>query len=158
MPVLASLASLVAGPAWATGAGGAWGLFAAAFVGATVVPVSSEVAFVAALAAGMPVGEALVAASAGNALGASVTYGSGRLFADRVRARLAASRSGTRAMAWVERWGGWALAGAWLPVVGDPLCLAAGLAGVRVRWFVALGIGTRVARYVVLAWAAGRLG
>ena len=145
-------------PAWAPGAGGAWGLFAASFVAATVVPVSSEVAFAAALAAGMPVGEALVAASAGNAIGAAVTYASGRLFADRVRARLSASRAGRRALGWVERRGGWALAGAWLPIVGDPLCLAAGLLRVRVAWFVALGIGTRAARYVAIAWAAGALG
>lgn len=141
-----------------TGAVGAGALFVAAFVGATVLPVSSEVAFVAALSAGMPVGVALATASAGNALGAATTYVLGRLGADRVRQRLAASRAGRRALGWVERWGGWALAGAWLPVVGDPLCLAAGLLGVRWPWFVALGVGTRVLRYAALAWATGHLG
>lgn len=129
---------------------GALGLFLAAFLGATLVPVSSEAAFLAALAFGMPPGVALVSASAGNALGAAVTYGTGWLFADRTRARLERSRAGRKALAWAERRGAWVLLLAWAPVVGDPVCLAAGLLRVPVWAFVALGIGTRVARYAAL--------
>lgn len=129
---------------------GVWGVAAAAFVGATLVPVSSEVAVVAALRLGVPAWQVFVSASIGNALGASVNYGLGLLFAERTRRSLAGSRGGRRALHWVDRFGPWSLWGSWLPVVGDPLCLAAGLFRFPLRYFLLLGLGTRVARYLVL--------
>lgn len=131
------------------------GLFLAAFLGATLVPVSSEAAFVAALRLGMDPALALAAASAGNALGAALTYGMGWALGPKMHAKLERSRSGRRALAWAERYGALSLAGAWLPVVGDPICLAAGLFRMSPWAFVLLGIGTRVARYAVLLWAFG---
>ena len=121
-------------------------------VKATLVPVSSEVAVVAALRMGMPGWEVFVSASVGNALGASLNYGLGWLFADRVREKLEASRGGRHALGWVERYGKWSLLGSWLPVVGDPLCLAAGLFRVPFTFFVTVGLGTRIARYWVLLY------
>lgn len=129
---------------------GVWGLGLAAFLGATLVPVSSEVAVVAALKMGMPAWTVFVSASIGNALGASLNYGLGSLFGERVQAQLSASRSGRRALDWAERYGRWSLLGSWLPVVGDPICLAAGLLRVDFYFFVTVGIGTRLARYAVL--------
>lgn len=131
---------------------GVWGLALAAFLGATLVPISSEVAFVVALEAGMAPLEVFAAASAGNALGALSTYGIGRLFAPRAEARLQQNRAGRRALAWSTRYGRWSLLGSPLPVIGDPLCLAAGLMGIKLAFFVAVGIGTRLARYGVLLW------
>ena len=129
---------------------GLWGLGAAAFLGATLVPVSSEAAVVAALRLGLPGWEVFVSASIGNALGASLNYVLGMLFGGRIRARLETSRSGRRALAWAERYGRWSLLGSWLPVVGDPLCLTAGLFRVGWYFFVTVGVGTRLARYAVL--------
>ncbi len=125
-------------------------LFVAAFVAATLVPVSSEGAFVLALRGGMPPLVALAVASAGNALGALTNYGLGMLFAEKIERKLEKSRSGRRALAWTRRWGRWSLLGSWLPIVGDPLCLAAGLARVPLWFFALVGIGTRVARYAVI--------
>ncbi len=129
---------------------GVWGLGLAAFLGATLVPVSSEVAVVAALKMGMPAWEVFASASVGNALGASFNYGLGRLFGERIAAGLEERRSGRRALRWAERYGKWSLLGSWLPVVGDPLCLAAGLFRVDWYFFVTVGIGTRLVRYAVL--------
>lgn len=129
---------------------GAWGLGAMAFLGATLIPFSSEVAVVAALKLGIPPWQVFLSASLGNALGATLDYGLGLLFAPRVRARLEASRSGRRALRYVQRYGRWSLLGSWLPIVGDPLCLAAGLFRVPFLFFAAVGLGTRIARYLVL--------
>lgn len=131
---------------------GVWGVAAAAFVGATLVPISSEVAVVAAVRLGVPVWQVFVSASIGNALGATLNYGLGLLLAERTRRSLAQSRSGRRALAWAERYGPWSLLGSWLPIIGDPLCLAAGLFRLPLHYFVGLGIGTRVLRYLVLIW------
>jgi len=129
------------------------GLFVAAFVGATLVPISSEAAFVAALAAGFPAPSALAWATAGNSLGCALNYGLGRWGRDRIEARLMASRSGRTALHWSERAGVLALLLSWLPIVGDPLTLAAGIARVRPLVFAVLVVSVRFARYAALAWA-----
>lgn len=129
---------------------GLWGVGLVAFVAATLVPVSSEAALVAALKLGLPPWQVLLSASIGNALGATFNYGLGLLLAPRVLGRLKSSRSGRRALYWTYRYGRWSLLGSWLPILGDPLCLAAGLVRVHFAFFALVGIGTRVLRYVVL--------
>ena len=129
------------------------GLFVAAFVGATLVPISSEAAFVAALATGLPVPSALAWATAGNSLGCALNYGLGWWGRARVEPRLARSRTGRAALRWTERFGGAALALSWLPVLGDPLTLAAGVARVRPLVFAVVVVALRFGRYAALAWA-----
>ena len=129
---------------------GAAGLCAAAFVGATLVPLSSEAAFVAAVAAGLAPATALAWATVGNTAGCLVNYAVGRLARDRVGGRLRQSRGGRAAVRWLDRFGLPALLLSWLPVVGDPLTLAAGAARVRLVWFVPLVGGLRLARYAAL--------
>ena len=131
---------------------GAVGLGAAAFVGATLVPISSEAAFVAAVAAGLAPGTALVWATVGNTAGCLVNYALGRGARQWVGDKLQASRGGRAALRWTERWGLPALLLSWLPVVGDPLTLAAGVARVPLAWFVPLVAGLRLARYAALLW------
>ena len=133
---------------------GLWGLFAAAFVGATLVPISSEAAFVAAVLAGLAPLPALAWATVGNTLGCAVNWAIGRWGRDRVGASLAESRAGRRAVAWLERWGLGALLLSWLPVVGDPLTLAAGVARVRFAVFLPLVAALRAGRYAALLLVA----
>lgn len=135
---------------WALEAGPA-GLFLVAFLAATLVPLSSEAALVAALAAGVPVAEALVAASLGNGLACVVNYGLGRFFRDRVQPRTESSRSGRAALRWMDRWGPWSLALSPLPVVGDPITVVAGIVRVPFGLFVAVVIPLRVGRYLLIA-------
>ena len=129
---------------------GAAGLCAAAFVGATLVPVSSEAAFVAAVAAGLEAPTALLWASVGNTAGCLVNYGLGRWGRASVGDRLRASRPGRAALRWTERWGLPALALSWLPVVGDPITVAAGVGRVPLAAFVPIVAGLRVGRYAAL--------
>lgn len=135
---------------------GLWGLGGIAFLAATLVPFSSEAAVVAALAAQWAPEQVLMSASLGNALGASVNYGLGWWASDWVTAKLTQSRAGQKAHDWMQRYGTWSLWLSWLPIVGDPICLAAGLGRLSWVWFLLIGIGTRVARYVVViyAWSA----
>ena len=129
------------------------GLFVAAFVGATLVPVSSEAAFVAAIAAGLATPSALAWATAGNSLGCALNYGLGWWGRDRMEPRLARSPSGRAALRWTERYGLAALALSWLPIVGDPLTLAAGVARVRPLVFAVVVVALRFGRYAAIAWA-----
>ncbi|HYD98238.1 MAG TPA: YqaA family protein [Alphaproteobacteria bacterium] len=137
------------------------GLFLAAFLAATVLPGSSEAAFLALQAEGLPVGALVAVATLGNTLGSAVTWALGRFalrWSDRRwfpagPARLAQGR------AWFARWGRWTLLLSWLPVVGDALCLAAGAARMPLPPFLLLvGLG-KALRYALLgALGAGLFG
>ena len=145
MPALAGWADAVL-------AAGGPALALAAFVGATLVPLSSEAAFVAALLSGLPAASALAWATAGNAAGCGVNYALGRWARGRYGGRLTSSRAGRAAVRWTERWGAAALLLSWLPVVGDPVTLAAGVARVHPGVFAVLVVLARGGRYAALAW------
>lgn len=136
----------------------AWGgpgLALAAFLGATLLPLSSEVVFSAAILGGMPPGAALGWATAGNTLGCALNVGLGRWGRARVEPRLLASRTGRRALAAVERWGALSLVASWLPVVGDPITVAVGVARVHLGLVAVVVPALRAARYAALVWALG---
>ena len=122
------------------------GLAAACFFAATLVPLPSE----AALAAYLHLHPeraalALAVATAANTAGGMTSYWIGRLIPPR--------QPSGRALAWLKRYGAPATALAFLPVVGDALCVAAGW--LRVHWLGALGFMAlgRLARYALVAFA-----
>lgn len=129
---------------------GLWGLAVAAFLAATLLPFSSEVAVVAALQLGLPPSKILLWAAVGNCLGAMTNYWLGRLCTAPVLARVQRERWGRQAWVWAERYGGWSLAASCLPLIGDPIMLVAGVLRCHISYIVLLGLGTRVARYVLL--------
>ncbi|MCC6946256.1 MAG: DedA family protein [Bradyrhizobiaceae bacterium] len=129
-------------------------LFASAFLSATLLPGSSEAALVGLLAAGQGNVAALVAvATAGNVLGSAANWVLGRFFShfrDR-RWFPVDARAWERAVQWYARYGIWSLLFAWLPVVGDPLTLIAGVLRTDIRWFIVLVTAGKLARYLALA-------
>jgi membrane protein YqaA with SNARE-associated domain len=129
------------------------GLFFSAFLAATLLPFSSEAAFAAALCHGMDGTVALLAASAGNVLAVLLNFGLGLLLHETTRSRLEGSRFGRRALVWARQKGYWALLLSPLPLVGDPVTLAAGLVRLRFVWFLLIAGGLRVLRY----WAIMQL-
>lgn len=132
-------------------------LFLSAFLSATLLPGSSEAALVALLASanGMPL--ALIAvASLGNIAGAVVNWGMGRSFQhfkDRAWFPLK-DAANSRAQAWFARFGVWSLLFSWLPVIGDPLTVVAGMLRVSFGQFLLLVTIGKVLRYslIVVAW------
>ena len=58
---------------------GYWGLFLASFLAATILPLSSEVVFMALIALGMDVWTCIAYATVGNAAGGATCYYLGRL-------------------------------------------------------------------------------
>ena len=135
--------------AWVT-AYGLWGLALAAFLAATLLPLSSEMAVVAALQLGLTPLDVLLWASLGNCLGAMSNYVLGYWLTQPVIRRMLRDRWGRQAWSWANRYGGWSLAASWLPLVGDPVMLVGGILRVHPGYVVSLGLGTRVARYVLI--------
>lgn len=121
-------------------------LAVAAFLAATLVPLSSEAALFGVLWLHPELAwPAVAVATAGNTLGGLTTYLIGRFIATRKPI------TGHDA---VRRWGAPTLLLAWAPFVGDALCLAAGW--LKINWIAAtlFSAAGRLVRYWVIAQGA----
>ena len=133
-----------------------WQLFFSALMSSTLLPGGSEAVLLWSLnAGGSPVSLVLVA-TAGNLLGSLITYAIGlagnRLLSSKWM-RIDA-KDIERAERGFSRWGRPVLLFAWLPVVGDPLCLLAGMLRVGLVPFLLLvGLG-KLMRYATIAYLA----
>ena len=126
------------------------GLFAASFVAATIVPLSSEAALFGFLKLyPAEIVPALLVATLGNTLGGLTSYAIGRVLPARAQQKL-----DPRALAVLRNYGSPLTFFAWLPVVGDALCVAAGW--LRLNWMAVTAFMTagRLLRYWVVAQGA----
>src|SRR5262245_38538040 len=118
-------------------------LFSTSFLAATLIPLPSEAALFAYLHVYPE--RALLAvtvATLGNTAGGMTSYGLGRLVPQKVD---------LKAVDMLKRYGPPLTLLAWLPLVGDALCLAAGW--LRLHWAAVLGFMAvgRLGRYLVVA-------
>ncbi|MCW5732443.1 MAG: DedA family protein [Alphaproteobacteria bacterium] len=132
--------------------------FFSAFLASTLLPLSSE-GVLAALALHRG-GDWVVLwffASLGNTAGALVNYLIGRyllLFQDQ-RWFPVGREALARAQGWFARFGTWSLLFSWLPVVGDPLTLVAGVMRTQPALFLVLVFAGKAARYAAVLALAG---
>ncbi len=134
------------------------GLFAAAFLSATIFPGQSEAILVGLLLAGYSPVLLLTVASIGNILGSVLNWVLGRgleRYRDRRWFPVDPEALG-RAQRWYGRYGKWSLLLSWAPIIGDPLTLVAGLMRERLGVFLALVSLAKVGRYLVLMWVTLR--
>ena len=106
------------------------GLFIAAFGAATLLPLQSEAVLVGLLlTSDYSIAALLLVATAGNVLGSAVNWVLGR-YIERYRNRrwfpLSEEKLG-RAQRAYHRYGRWSLLLSWVPVIGDPLTMIAGV-------------------------------
>ncbi len=121
-------------------------LLAASFLASTLIPVSSEAALFAVLKLhGELIWPAIGVATLGNTLGGLTTYWIGRYIG---------TKKPLTQLERVRKYGSPVLALAWLPFVGDGLCLAAGWAKLDWRAVALWSALGRFARYWVVAQGA----
>ena len=132
------------------------GLFASALIAATILPMQSEAVLVGLLTAGnQPIAFLLIVATVGNVLGSVNNWVLGRFllrFRDR-RWFPASDRQLSRAEGWYRRYGRWSLLASWMPVIGDPLTIVAGVLREPLGPFLALVTIAKGGRYLLLAAA-----
>lgn len=130
------------------------GLFLSALLAASILPMQSEAVLVALLLqAEQPVVWLVCVATLGNVLGSVLNWLLGRVllrFQDR-RWFPASPQQLARAEGWYARYGRWSLLASWLPVVGDPLTVVAGVMRTPLGSFLILVTIAKGARYIVLA-------
>lgn len=129
-------------------------LFISALLAATLLPAQSEAVLVALLLqAEHAVWVLLLVATSGNVLGSWLNWLLGRSL-EHYRERRWFPASPARlqqAQAWYARYGRWSLLLSWLPVIGDPLTLVAGVMRERLWIFLAVVSLAKGGRYLVLA-------
>ncbi|MFK0090000.1 YqaA family protein [Pseudomonas sp. NPDC090755] len=131
-----------------------WALFFSAFGAATLLPLQSEAVLVGLLVrAPESVWSLLLIATAGNVLGSIVNWVLGRGI-EHLRERRWFPFTPTqldKAQQRYQRYGQWSLLLSWMPVIGDPLTLIAGIMREPFWRFVLLVTLAKAGRYAVLA-------
>lgn len=135
------------------------GLFLTALIAATILPAQSEALLVFLLAGEEHSVIALVVvASTRNILGSIINWMLGHTL-ERFRDRRwfpVSEAALQKAQGWYRRYGKWALLASWVPIIGDPITVAAGILKEPLPMFMLLVSITKIGRYAVLAVAALR--
>ncbi len=131
-------------------------LFVLSFLAATLLPIGSECLLIVMVLQGFSLQNVVITATLGNFLGACTTYLIGIWGADffiRTILRISDTQL-VNAKKMYGKYGSWSLLLSWLPIIGDPLCLVAGVFGISFIRFSALVFVGKLFRYAILALIA----
>nr|WP_320166509.1 YqaA family protein [uncultured Methylophaga sp.] len=132
------------------------GLFISAFLSATLLPLSSEFVLSTLLVKGLSPALLITTATVANVLGSMVNYALGYWASSAVIKKwLRISESDIRkAENQFKKYGLISLCFAWLPIIGDPLTVMAGLIKIHLGWFIVLVTAGKLIRYIVISQVA----
>ncbi|MFD1437073.1 YqaA family protein [Acinetobacter terrae] len=128
-------------------------LFISAFGAATLLPLQSEAVLLALLAEGShSVIELLFVASLGNILGSCVNWWLGlqiEHYKDKKWFPVSEQKM-LKAQGIYQKYGYWSLLLSWVPIIGDPITLIAGLLKENFWWFLLMVSIAKVGRYLFI--------
>ena len=130
-------------------------LFLHSLAAATLIPISSEIGL-AALVNHFPHNALLyfIVATTGNTLGSLISYACGRFLTrfQKIQNTDTLSRRKVRWFLMIKKYGNYTLLLAWLPIVGDFLCIAAGALKLNIWTSAILILIGKAIRYAVVIW------
>lgn len=128
-------------------------LFLLSFCASTLLPLGSEWLLVVLLLQGNNPVTTVIVATLGNSLGSGtnylIGYYGGEWLAEKIL-RINKQKQ-QQAKLWFNRYGSWSLLLAWLPIIGDPLCLVSGMLKTPLLHFSLLVTTGKGVRYLSLA-------
>ncbi len=129
------------------------GLFISAFLAATILPMSSEIVLSTLLLHQFSPAKLIAVATFGNVLGAMTNYALGYWASlGLVKRWLKLSEEEfLQAEERFKKYGLFSLLFAWVPIIGDPLTVVAGVLRIHLLWFVLLVTFGKLTRYVVVS-------
>ena len=133
-------------------------LFAISFLAATILPFSSELTLGGLIATSDYDNLLLlIVASFGNVLGSVVNWALGSYSRNLTKKKWFPFKETQieRSSKWFRKFGKWSLLFAWVPVVGDPLTLVAGILRVKFIDFIILVAIGKVSRYLIVFYLIG---
>lgn len=131
------------------------GLFLASFLAATILPLSSEVVLSFLLLNGLNPSMLVGVATVGNVLGSLLNYAIGLwggIFLARKVLKVSQAES-IKAQQIFKKYGVFSLFFAWVPVIGDPLTVVAGMLKIDIIMFLILVTSGKLIRYAVVSCA-----
>ena len=130
------------------------GLFIASFLAATILPLSSELVLSALLVSGLSPTTLVLVATIGNVLGALLNYTLGYWASlGLVKKWLKYTDvEFLRAEQRFKKYGIFSLLFAWVPIIGDPITVVAGVLRIHLAWFLILVTAGKLIRYVVISY------
>jgi len=139
---------------------GYWGMFLAAFLAATFIPLGSEIVFTGLLGLNLNVYTLTVVATLGNVAGGLFTYYLGSLGRwNWLEKWFKISEENIKSkMHYIQNWGAVISFFTWLPIIGDPLAAALGFARSPLLQTVLWMTIGKLFRYSLLAWLFFNLG
>jgi len=128
------------------------GLFMASFLAATILPFSSEVVLIFLLLNSYDPVFSITVATAGNVLGSVVNYGLGFWGSLLVMEKLLrlSKEEIVRSQQRFKKYGVFSLLFAWVPIIGDPLTVAAGVLKINIYVFLILVTAGKLFRYIIV--------
>jgi len=128
-------------------------LFILSFLAATVIPIGSEWLLIVMILGNFSPVQTVITATVGNYLGGCTTYLIGIYGSDFIISKLlrVSNSEMSRAKRIYTGYGSWSLLLSWLPIIGDPLCLIAGIFKVAFIRFSLLVFTGKFFRYATLA-------
>lgn len=138
---------------------GLFGLFIGTFLAATVLPFSSDVLYIAILAATKDPVSCLIVGTLGNWLGSVLTYGMGWIGKWEWIEKWFKVKHETlvRQKARIDRYGVWLALLAWVPFIGDVIAIALGFYKTKPFWTITLLLIGKFGRFLVWNFAYGLL-
>ena len=133
-------------------------LFVISFLAATILPFSSELTLAGLIATSDYDNLLLfIVASFGNVLGSVVNWALGSYSRNLTTKKWFPFKETQieRSSKWFRKFGKWSLLFAWVPVVGDPLTLVAGILRVKFIDFIILVAIGKVSRYLIVFYLIG---
>lgn len=128
------------------------GLFIVSILGATLIPLSTEIFVLGMPSLGYNVWMVMIVATLGGYVGSLINYYVGEKGGDFVFSRYITIKEPTwnKAVGYYEKYGVIALFFSWLPIIGDPLLVVAGTFHYDLRKFSFWVILGKFVRYLVL--------
>ena len=127
------------------------GLFIVSIIAASIIPFSSEILVVAMPPLGFNPWIVGLVATLGNVVGALTMYWLGFKGVDYVVKRYTVKKERIeKAENWFKKWGAPSLLLAGLPIIGDPICLAAGAVHMRMPKFLIWTFVGKGWRYILI--------
>ena len=130
-------------------------LFIISLLAATILPLSSEIVLTTMLLTNLfEKNILLIVASSGNILGSIFNWYLGKkitIFKDRKWFPVSPEQL-NKSQKYFQKYGLWSLLLAWVPVIGDPLTLLAGVLKVRFSIFFILVSVSKISRYIFIIY------
>jgi len=126
-------------------------MFVSSLLSATLFPMGSEALFLYDIQSGLNIYYLLLIATFGNSSGSIINYYLGLKGEEYlIKKKLLQNKQIDVAKKYFDKYGGYSLLLAWIPIIGDPITFVAGIFKYNIKIFIILVTISKFSRYFIL--------